>query len=147
MTMLDHALALARDSYRVFPLEAGGKVPVVKGWPDLATVDEMAIRKWWAEWPNANVGVATGRGLVVLDCDVKDGRQGLSSLALMDALGLPTSMRVVTPSGGIHVYLRTSRPWANSVDRLKDFPGIDVRGENGFVVGPGSVVAGVAYCA
>src|SRR5436190_23219483 len=27
------------------------------------------IRKWWDRWPSANVAIATGRGLVVIDVD------------------------------------------------------------------------------
>lgn len=145
MGFIDHALELARNGFRVFPLEPNGKRPAIKAWPDLATTDEAKVREWWSKWPDANIGVATGRGLMVLDCDKKDGRPGLGSLALLDMLGLPRSMRVETPTGGVHVYLKTERPWSNSVDRLKDFPGIDIRGEGGFVVGPGSLIDGVAY--
>jgi len=153
MTYLDSALRLAALGYRVFPLEPNGKRPIVSRWPDVATVDGDQIQRWWAEWPNANIGLRTGEGLVVLDCDCKPApgasapRPGLDSLALLDMLGLPESMRVTTPSGGMHVYLayEDGSLRANSVDELANFPGIDVRAEGGYVVAPGSTIGGVAY--
>ncbi len=145
MPFVDSALGLARRGFRVFPLEPGGKVPLLDGWPSKATSEEEAITVWWSTWPNANIGVATGKGLVVLDADVKGGKRGLESLDLLDALGLPDSLRVSTPSGGVHVYLRCEGERGNSVASLKGFPDIDVRGDGGFVVGPGSVVGGVEY--
>lgn len=153
MTNFDSALRLAALGYRVFPLEPNGKRPIVSRWPDVATTDEAKIRAWWAEWPTANIGLRTGEGLVVLDCDCKPApgasapRPGLDSLALLDMLGLPESMRVTTPSGGVHVYLTyaPSSLRSNSVDELAQFPGIDVRAEGGYVVAPGSTIDGVAY--
>jgi hypothetical protein len=146
LPFVDSALGLARRGFRVFPLEPGAKIPVYAfAWKDLASSDVSAIRSWWRQWPDANIGVATGRGLVVLDADVKGGKRGLESLDLLDALGLPDSLRVATPSGGVHVYLRCNGERGNSVASLKGFPDIDVRGDGGFVVGPGSMVNGVEY--
>ena len=40
-----------------------------------ATTDKETIRRWWQEWPDANVGVVAGAasGLVVLDVDPRHG--------------------------------------------------------------------------
>lgn len=154
MPFVDSAIDLARRGFRVFPLEPGGKVPVYGfAWKDLATSDESAIRSWWKLYPDANVGVATGNGLLVIDadCKVKAGvrERGLESLALLDDLGLPEGFRVRTASGGIHVYLRVE-PGVGLTVGAKDlpgYPGIDFRCDGGYVVGPGSVVGGVAYAA
>lgn len=146
MSYLESALHLAALGYRVFPLEPNGKKPIIRQWPDLATTDETAIQRWWADRPDANIGIATGRGLLVLDCDTK-GRPGLESLELLDMMGLPPSLRVRTPTGGIHVYLASKAARSNSVDALDGFPGIDVRADGGFVVAPGSTIGGVQYLA
>src|SRR5688572_8530133 len=47
-----------------------------------ATADPRQIEAWWAQWPTANVGLATGArsGIVVLDVDASDGKPGLTSL-------------------------------------------------------------------
>jgi len=150
----DAALTLAKAGYRVFPLTPNTKVAAIKEWPALATSKIQNVTAWWntRAYADCNVGVATGDGLVVLDCDTKPpskkwpkGRSGLDSLILLDTMGLEQSMRVATPNDGVHVYLKTTTKWANSVDRLRDFPGIDIRGDGGYVVGPGSVIDGVPY--
>ena len=41
-----------------------------------ATTDADQVRAWWTQWPDANVGVATGGGLVVIDIDPRHGEIG-----------------------------------------------------------------------
>lgn len=152
MPFVDSALGLARRGFRVFPLEPGAKIPVYAfAWKELATSDESAIRSWWKLYPDANIGVATGHGLLVIDadCKVKNGvaEKGLESLDLLDALGLPESLRVRTASGGLHVYLKVPPDVGLTVGAkdIPGYPGIDFRCDGGYVVGPGSIVGGVAY--
>lgn len=86
--------------------------------------------------PGGDYGVPTGaaNGIVVLDLDVRPGKDG--TLAL-EALGeIPDTLVVSTPSGGFHLYFATDTFVRNSAGVLG--PGIDVRGDGGFVVGPGS---------
>jgi hypothetical protein len=145
---LKHALCLAADGFRVFPLEPDGKKPLIENWPERATTDEKQVLAWWQIWPEANIGVATGKGLVVLDADVKGGKPGLGSLVLIDLdHNLPETLRVRTPSGGVHVYLKTDPDLKvpNSVNSLRDYPGIDVRGDGGYVVGRGSTIGKGVY--
>ena len=48
-----------------------------------ATTDTLAIEKWWADWPNANVGVALApSGLVAIDCDSDEAIHEASELGL-----------------------------------------------------------------
>lgn len=130
---------------RLFPLRKNSKQPAIKDWPRLATSDQGTLDTWFKRtFKGHNAAVATGNGLMVLDVDVKH-HNGLESLDLMDAMGLPKSYRVETPSGGCHVYLEVEEPIGNSVNRLEGFPGIDVRGENGYVVAPGSAYNGGVY--
>ncbi|WP_281978552.1 AAA family ATPase [Pseudorhizobium flavum] len=143
------ALELAELGFRLFPLAAGSKVPQ-RGlaWKEEATTDPLKIKQWFESDPAMNYGVATGEGTIVLDVDAKCGKSGLASLeALEIGFGLPESYRVETPSGGVHVYLKVSEQHRNRVDSIPDFPGIDVRADGGYVVGPGSAVGGKAYVA
>lgn len=140
---LDAALNLARRGFRVFPLEPNSKTPAIMGWPKKATTDEAAIRRWWTDpvlgWPQAyGVGVATGQGLVVVDLDVK--HDGELALQLLEGANedLPATLRVRTPSGGLHLYFRSDAGLRNSASRIA--PGIDIRGDGGFVVGPGTEI-------
>ena len=95
-------------------------------------------------WPQGyGVGVATGRGLVVVDLDVK--HDGEAALQLLEGTNedLPPTMRVRTPSGGIHLYFHSTKDLRNSASRIA--PGIDIRGDGGYVVGPGTEINGKPY--
>lgn len=139
MKLRDHALALARRGLKVFPLRAGLKTPRNSDWQVLATSDEDKIMEMWSSIDgvaqNFNVGVAT-RGYLVVDADIKNGHEGI---AICDLLGLGLDTFVVeSPSGGRHYYYSTDIPIGNSAQKIGD--GVDVRGDGGFVVGPGSIL-------
>jgi len=148
--MLDAALELVAQGYRVFPCHTPkvtksgthcscnkldcasvGKHPrTLKGCTD-ASGDEKQVREWWGKWADANIGVATGGGLVVLDVDPDKG--GTSN-----GLDLPDTRRSVTGSGGEHWYLLSDGERVpNSVELVG--PGLDVRGEGGYVIAPPSL--------
>lgn len=83
-------------------------------------------------------GICTGTrsGFFVVDLDIKDKKDGLSAL---DSLGsVPRTLTVQTASGGYHLYFTCPEDFLifNSASELG--PGIDIRGEGGFVAGPGS---------
>ena len=70
---LRRALPLVDAGYNVFPLRKGAKVPLpgTQNFKD-ATTDEKQIRAWAARHPDANAGIASGHGLIVVDIDVHD---------------------------------------------------------------------------
>jgi hypothetical protein len=128
----------------VFPCEPAAKRPLTRNGHWDATTDPHAIGRWWRRWPSANVGVPTGKmsGVVVLDVDVDDG--GLESLAKLERAGAPapTTAKARTGGGGIHIFFRNSTDTQirNSAGLLG--PGLDVRGEGGYVVVPPSRTQG-----
>lgn len=117
----------AKDGHVVFPLD--GKRPLVR-WRELKPGPQhvFQVRAWWKRWPNANIGLRTGNGLVVLDVDPRHGGEVDPSW--------PETLASETRSGGVHLFYRSDRPVANSVSRVA--PGVDVRGEGGYVVVPPS---------
>ena len=124
----------------MFPCEPGGKAPLTyNGFWD-ATTDARRIQAWWGRWPSANVGVPTGRrsGLLVLDVDARGG--GPESLATLERETgpLPGTARARTGGRGVHVFFRypSGEEVRNSAGWLG--PGLDVRGEGGYVVVPPS---------
>ncbi len=125
------ALDLTRRGARVFPCQPRGKVPLATHGCRDASTDEATIRAWWARWPNANVGLATGNGLLVLDVDPRHG--GDESLA--ELAELPPTREALTGGGGRHLFYRGEARC--SAGRLG--PGLDVRGAGGYVVAPPSV--------
>ena len=118
-----------------------GKHPRTKNGVKDATHDEKMVRKWWREWPSANIGIATGAisGIHVVDVDVDDDKVGAETLATLEAEygKLPQTVEVETGSGGRHLWFR----YPDGVDEL---PGkqlgknIDTRGQNGYVIAPPS---------
>src|SRR3546814_14578405 len=120
-------------------------LPAIKGWRTRATTDEATIRQWWAARPY-NVGVATGYPvpyggyLMVVDLDMKKGKDGRLSLALLELEHGPlaTTFTVVTPTLGRHLYFATATPLSRSIQHAgKD---IGIRGVGGNGVGPGRTI-------
>jgi len=134
------AIAYAERRWSVIPIESRGKRPLLP-WLEfqqrLATMAE--IDAWFDRWPEANVGVVTGRvsGLVVLDVDPRHGGQA-SIERLRDEHGpLPRTVEAETGGGGRHLYFaHPAMPLANRVGLL---PGIDLRADGGCVVAPPSL--------
>jgi hypothetical protein len=140
------ALDLAAKGFRVFPLSQGTKIPLADmAWKEVATSDPKQIEDWWSENEFYNVGIATGKGLVVVDADCTKGKPGLETLEYMDMLDLPQSFRVKTASGGAHVYLKTDHPHRQRIDNIPEYPGIDIKCEGNYVVGPGSFIGSDGY--
>lgn len=147
--LLNHALIYAEQGMRVFPLHSVqdgncscgnatcssmGKHPRTKNGVKEATTDFTQIKRWWNKWPRANIGIATGAGLHVIDID---SAKGASLASLADSgLDLPGQFTVRTGSGGFHIYLNCDVQLSNTVNRLGPF--IDTRGEGGYVVAPPS---------
>jgi hypothetical protein len=133
MTLLTAALELAHRQARVFPCLSRGKVPLTPHGCLDATTDAETIRGWWTRWPGANVGLATGAGLLVVDVDPRHG--GTASLANLPEL--PPTRESLTGGGGRHLFYRAAESLRCSAGRLGS--GLDVRGEGGYIVTPPSV--------
>ena len=122
--------------------ESPGKHPLIIRWPENASRSAVMIRLWWNKWPEANVGIVTGAasGLVVLDVDVRHG--GPISLEELESRcgELPRTVEAETGSGGRHILFRhPGKKVPNSAGLLG--PGLDVRGDGGFIVAPPSLHA------
>jgi hypothetical protein len=154
MTLQESALSYARQGWPVFPIwpirdgrcacgkdcgRDAGKHPIgrlaPKGFQD-ATTDEATITHWWTDMPDANIGIATGAvsGLVVLDVDGEGGEASLAALEREHG-PLPETPTVLTGKGR-HLYF--SHPGVAVPSRVHVAPGLDVRGDGGYVVAPPS---------
>ena len=120
-----------------------GKHPATVNGVKDATLDEEVITRWFSGSTNYNIGIATGKetGLVILDVDPKNGgRESLKEYKL------PQTLEVITGSGGRHYYYFYPEDVEirNSAGKLG--PGLDIRGNGGYVVAPPSVhVSGSEY--
>ena len=94
-------------------------------------------------YPSANIGVSTGRpsGVFVVDIDMKNGKNGEQELRALELKygKLPTTVELITPLGGRHLWFRMpEHAVPSSVDKIA--PGIDIRGDGGYVLVPPSHV-------
>lgn len=135
------ALLYVSKGIRVFPIAPGQKRPpaVAHSFYD-ASADPRQINEWW-ERADYNIGACPDHfGCMVFDLDGAEGLATWQHWSLY--LPMPPTMRVRTPSGGVHVYYRgCSAP--PSVKRIG--PGVDVRGRTSYVLLPPSIVNGVEY--
>lgn len=157
--MLDAALALYELGFAVIPLgdpwtpppvsvKADSEAERVRIWckrPRVAwkqyqdkPADEAQIRVWWGKWPYANPAVLTGGysgctyRLVVADGDSQEAD------AWLEVNITATPVKTIT-SRGRHRWYRMPKDLAitNAASAAK----IDIRGEGGYVVAPGSTYA------
>src|SRR5262249_2937942 len=137
--MMDLALHYAKLGWPVFPLRPGDKRPFEgsHGFKD-ATLDLAQVEAWWSATPDATIGIATGlrSNVLVIDVDTRRNPNWLDELKKLD---LPPTLTVSTWSGGWHLYFQF--PHNARIKIGSDLvPGIDWRGEGGYVVAAGSVV-------
>lgn len=161
--MAKHATAYARRGIPVFPLwwpTPQSEAPCACGKPNCAnvgkhpigelapkglhsaTTDLAVIARWWRTCPDANVAIPTGAasGVFVLDVDPRHG--GDESLYELERRNgeLPEAPEAITGSGGRHiVFAHPGREIRNSSGKLG--PGLDVRGDGGYIVAPPSLHA------
>jgi hypothetical protein len=141
---LQAAIAYAAKGWRVFP--CNGKLRAIpksrggNGCKD-ATTDLATIERWGEEYRGANIGLATGDGLLVVDLDEKNGISGRRNFARLieENGGLDKTVVQITPTGGRHILLWTEHGLVipNSASRLG--PNIDVRGQGGYILAAPSI--------
>jgi hypothetical protein len=144
------ALAYARAGIPVFPCDTRKRPLTARGHHD-ATTNGDTIRRWWARWPNALVGIPTGRdsGVWVLDIDGEAGRHSLNALLArlgLDSIADLTACVSRTPSGGMHLIFQL-QPGERPRNRARDIgAGLDTRGVKadgasaGYFIAPGSLL-------
>ena len=135
--ILDAALDYQARGFSVIPLEPRGKKPLID-WKRLQTepATPTDITQWWKECPNANVGILTGSGsgFVVLDIDGPEGDESLRQLGTLPQTPMSRTAR------GRHVLFACPAgvPIRNQVGFM---PGLDIRGDRGYIVAPPSLHA------
>ncbi len=151
------ALAYAENGWKVLPCRERthgprkAKAPyTANGFHD-ASDSATQIRQWWGLWPDAMIGLAIPRGVVVIDIDHP---VVLADLETLNGGPLPATLTCATgrAGGGTHYYYQTdTRPLSQRGIHDTDghmIHGVDVRiGGRGYVIAPPSVhpVTGALY--
>lgn len=137
------ALKYAKYGWHVIPLN-GKKPRSEHGYKD-GTTDPEQIRAWWEQWPDADIGIATGAtsGIVVLDVDPRNG--GLDSLAELETrfgkLPRTVTVRSGGSDGGKHFYFGFPHGMAIASKKGKGAiaPGLDLLSDGSYVAAPPTV--------
>ena len=137
---MEAALKLLALGYVPIPMKENGKKPLIL-WKDFQhkRPSEKQIVTWWTRWPNANLGIVTGKlsGITVIDVDT-----GHADWPQKDCK-LHAGLVVRTPRAGTHHYFKYIPGVGSSQGVLAK--GIDVRGDGGCIVVPPSIVNGKPY--
>lgn len=128
-----HAIKNGKCSCGNPACDSPGKHPCIPNWKEYQarkpTPEEMA--RWKKRFPGCNWAVITGQvsGVVVLDVDGPEGAEAVKGKHL------PLTWAVRTGKG-IHYYFK--HPGFPVQNGVRVLPGVDVRGDGGYVVAPGS---------
>ena len=117
---LDAGLAAIARGWKIFPCN-GRKQPLTDhGFKD-GTTNKTTIRSWAKLFPGALWGRALSKDDVVIDLDVKRGKNGIKEFETLQGCS-PNQFdapRVATATGGIHIYTDASgRDFQLSRDKI-----------------------------
>lgn len=130
----------AERGWRLFPCKPRDKTPILKDWPGRATCDLPAIRAWCEKHPRCNWAVACGQasGVWVLDVDGPEGASAIDALCHEHGGDWLHTLTAITARGK-HLYFTYPAEYVirNSAGKLS--PGLDIRGDGGYVLIPASV--------
>jgi putative DNA primase/helicase len=133
---------------KIFPCKSNGKKPLTLHGHKDASSDVRDIKTWWSNYPDANIGLCTGKdaNLIVVDIDVKNNAGGMESLQALEAEFEKLDTLVInTPSGGLHYYFSFPKE-VEAISCMVGFrKGIDIRADGGYVIAPGSSIDGKLY--
>ena len=163
ISLEEAALSYAKRGWPVFPLhnpinglgqcscgredcDSPAKHPRTLHGLNDATTNEATIREWCTRWPYANIGIVTGAqsGLVVLDVDPRhSGHESLKELEQRYG-PLPQTFETITGGDGRHIFF--AHPGQQISNKVGFAPGLDIRGDGGYIVAPPSLHAsGMGY--
>lgn len=132
--MLKDALRYLSFGWSVMPLWPMSKEPLLGSWTEYQTRRPTVaeVTRWFTKTPDANIAIITGAvsSLGVVDVD---GPTGALSLAQLNLISPVVNL---TGRGRQLLFKHPGGKLSNSV---KTLPGIDVRGDGGYIVAPPSI--------
>jgi putative DNA primase/helicase len=142
--LLDAGLRYAKRGWPIFPCN-GKKEPLTRHGCKDATTDEQQIRAWAKQYPGALWSYALPKEIVVIDLDVKRGKNGVTEFEKLQGCK-PNEFdapRVATATGGMHVYTTVDQAFKNTRNVIAT--GIDTRTDGGYVALPSGPQAGYRW--
>lgn len=148
--MIETALLYAKLGWAPFPISPNSKIPLKEssGYKD-AQIDEPNIIRLFSKSSDCNIAIATGEKskLIVIDVDNKNGINGNESLEKLQQENkrLPQTVCQRTPNGGHHLFFSLPPGLTIPCSASAIGPGLDIRGEGGYIVVAPSSIAGRRY--
>ncbi len=152
--LLESMRQVTRHGLRIFPVTHTTKRPMGAGWQAAATSSPEVLVGWMqANRPGrrcrsylvrTGVPMPDGRYLIGFDVDPRSGgRESLGRLLALHGLtpdDLPPTLTVRTGGHpeGRHYYYGSRVPW-KGVSPIPGFPGLDLKADRGYLIGPGSL--------
>lgn len=133
------ALGYLARGWFVFPCGQDKQPLTTHGFLD-ASDDHDTVRAWWRRWPEAEIGIATGKScLCVIDLDVdkekrKDGIEAFEAYCGSNPHGCALIAR--TPRRGRHLYYLDLDGAHGPGADVANMRGIDVRAGGSYVIAP-----------
>jgi len=128
--VLQQARSYVKRGWSVIPIQPKSKTPALPSWKefqDRLPTDAELVQ--WFEGPNANrnIAVVTGKvsSIVVLDFDGPEGMKTLQDLKVRST---------VMSSTGKGKHLVFQRPEEGRGNSVRTLPGMDIRGDGGYVL-------------
>lgn len=117
--------------YSVLPLKKDKK-PILASWKQFQEkpANDAQVTKWWEKFPDANVGIITGKisGITVVDIDVSPDSKTTPLKTF------PETFTVRTPSGGFQLYYEYCPDIQQTANTFAHLPHVDIRNDGGYVV-------------
>lgn len=149
---LEWAQFYASLGWRVFPVRPGTKnrfyrYPDYKNpkngieysWSYQATTDQKRVKRFWTDYPDADIGMATGDGsggVVVIDVDTLNGHNvdGVGSMNAwqQEHEQLPATPLAISGSGSRHYFFKLD----GAKNATGVIEGVDIRANGGYVILP-----------
>jgi len=129
--VLEAALEYLRMGWVPIPLKLKAKTPLIS-WRKWQQRKPTAadLKSWWERWPDANVAILTGATSGIMALDLEAGTS-------LDSKPIPPTPMQETGGGGRHYLFR--HPGFPVPNAVKILPGVDLRGDGGYIVVPPSV--------
>lgn len=120
-------------SFKIFP--CNGKIPLIEKWKENASSDPGQIQLWREQFKDklTHWGIPTGETNHILALDIDHKTNGYDSIA-KHKIEIPRTLSQRTQGGGQHFIYKYPNGGFTYGNRTGIYPGIDCRGEGGYIV-------------
>ena len=141
------ALEYVNNGFAIIPIADKHKTKFMLKWKEKQVKTADGVESWWNECPNYNIAIVTGKlskNLLVIDVDMKNGKNGMEALEKWAEENEPLKCNAIatTPNGGQHYYFYVPEELLDEARGIRTtadiYEGVDIRYNGGVIVAPPS---------